>query len=87
MLVLTTPNNSSLRSLAAVLNRQMDSGFTVSTIETGAYGEPDSARLAWVRAALNTLGLPNTLRGDCIFAAGRRQLETGNRFPAWLYSD
>ena len=120
-LVLTTPNNSSLRSVAAVLLRKNPnlysgyqhprsersrdprhareytpdeilqliaySGFTVSTIETGPYGDPDEAGFGWVRTSLTTLGLPTSLRGDCIYAVGRWQLESGNRFPAWLYSD
>jgi glycosyltransferase involved in cell wall biosynthesis/SAM-dependent methyltransferase len=120
-LVLTTPNNSSLRSVAAVLHRKnpnlysgyqhpqsehsrdprhareytpdeilqlvADSGFTVSTIETGPYGDSNDAGLGWARTALTTLSLPTTLRGDCIYAVGRRQLESGTRFPAWLYSD
>jgi hypothetical protein len=57
-------------------------------LETGPYsGEPEP-NAAWVSALLGKLGFPAGLRGECIFALGRKGEATAqSRFPSWLYGD
>jgi len=118
ILLLTTPNISSLRSVNAVLKgdhpgyyaRYPDpgvssgdrghhreytpaeierlltaSGFLVDHIETGNYGASSVAVPGEVLRLLESRGFSTALRGDCIFAIGRKDSLPVNPRPAWLY--
>ncbi|MBZ5621441.1 MAG: methyltransferase domain-containing protein [Acidobacteriia bacterium] len=64
-----------------------DSGFIVLSVETGPYGETALEDPRWVLPVLENLNRPTALRGDCIFAAGRRESLPRKRFPVWLYGE
>jgi len=119
ILVLTTPNVASLRSLNAVLdgnhpgfyNRYPEprgnlpgdtkhereytpaeiaqlleaGGFIVEHIETGPYGSTAPPTTELALRALASLGLSRELRGDCIFAVGRKGGMPRDPRPSWLY--
>jgi glycosyltransferase involved in cell wall biosynthesis/SAM-dependent methyltransferase len=119
-LVLTTPNISSLRGVAAMLagyhpgmfssyirprseeevearhNREYtpkeiqrlmeSSGFTVTLLETGPFRERPHPEEAWVRNLLEEYDLPGDLRGDDIYAVGRKTGVVRQRYPDWLYA-
>jgi glycosyltransferase involved in cell wall biosynthesis len=117
-LVLTTPNATGLRAVAAVLQgyhpgffqaylrpsdspaearhnreytpkeiRQLleNSGFEVTRLETGEFREEPHPAFAWVRHLLERYRLETQLRGDGIYAVGRKAGPVGQRYPAWLY--
>ena len=119
-LVLTTPNITSLRALAAILqgyhpgffpayirppapgaepearhNREytpkeiarllIDGGFEVARLETGPFREAPKPELAWVEHLLERYGLSKDLRGDGIYAVGRKIGPVAVRYPDWLY--
>ncbi len=119
-LVLTTPNLSSLRSIAAVLdgyhpgffpayilphaegqepearhNREytprevarllVDSGFEVTLLDTGPFREELKPEYEWVKNLLARYELSQDLRGDGIYAVGRKARGVCVRYPAWLY--
>jgi glycosyltransferase involved in cell wall biosynthesis/predicted SAM-dependent methyltransferase len=117
-LVMTTPNVTSLRAIAAVLRgfhpmlfppylrpsesrearhareytpREVrdlleNSGFKVMLLETGPFREEPQPGLGWVGHLLRQHSLPEDLRGECIFAVGRKIGPLGERYPEWLYS-
>jgi SAM-dependent methyltransferase len=117
-LVLTTPNLTSLRAVAAVLEGyhpglfafylapELESqesrhereytpqeirwlfdaaGFEVVRLETGPYREAPRPELAWVQRLLEQNGLPAELRGEAIYAVGRKSGPVRSRYPGWLY--
>jgi glycosyltransferase involved in cell wall biosynthesis/predicted SAM-dependent methyltransferase len=61
-----------------------DSGFVVVHIETGPYG-PESQDLHWVESLLARSRLATGLRGECIYAIGRKASTPRLRYPLWLY--
>jgi SAM-dependent methyltransferase len=63
-----------------------DSGFVVFHIETGQYGK-ETPDLRWAADLLSGLGLSTELRGDCIYAIGRKAAIPRERFPSWLYDE
>ena len=63
-----------------------DSGFLVVHIETGPYGK-DIPYPGWVSEAAQRAGLAKDLRGECIFAVGRKAAIARNRYPTWLYDN
>lgn len=63
-----------------------DAGFTVALLETGPFREEPKPELAWVRHLLEHYKLPTELRGEGIYALGRKSGPVRNRYPAWLYS-
>lgn len=118
ILLLTTPNIVSLRSIQAVLtgdhpgyySRYPDpgispgdhghrreytpteierlltaAGFLVEHIETGNYGRSASGASNEVVRLLESGRFPSSLRGDCIFAVGRKESLPVNPRPGWLY--
>jgi SAM-dependent methyltransferase len=121
ILLLSTPNIASLRSIAEVLKGShpasfrrytrtrfradpepahsreytpdeirlllADSGFIVLSIETGPNGETELEDPRWVLPILQSLKRPTALRGDCIFALGRKESIPRKRFPEWLYGE
>jgi len=63
-----------------------DAGFEVVLLETGPFREKPDPELAWVRHLLERYRLPEELRGDGIYALGRKTGPVRSRHPAWLYS-
>jgi SAM-dependent methyltransferase len=64
-----------------------DSGFVVLRIETGPYTDTSFAEEDWVKGLLERAKRSTLLRGDCIFAVGRKTGIPKNRYPAWLYDE
>ena len=62
-----------------------DSGFEVTLLETGAFREQPKPELIWVSRLIEEYRLPDSLRGDGIYAVGRKVGPIGKRYPAWLY--
>jgi SAM-dependent methyltransferase len=119
-LVLTTPNATGLRAIAAILqgyhpgffnayirpskdgetearhNREYapreirrlleSAGFEVVHLETGEFREEPHPEFEWVRHLLELYKLDRELRGDGIFAVGRKAGPVKERYPAWLYA-
>ena len=118
--VLTTPNISSLRAIAAILqayhpgffqayirpraegeepearhNREytprevalllVDAGFEVTLLETGPFREEPKPEHEWVKHLLARYELSSDLRGDGIYAVGRKAKPVRERYPGWLY--
>jgi glycosyltransferase involved in cell wall biosynthesis/SAM-dependent methyltransferase len=63
----------------------LDSGFEVTLLETGAFRDQPKPELAWVRHLLRRYELSEDLRGDGIYAVGRKTGPVRARYPAWLY--
>ena len=63
----------------------IDSGFEVSLIETGPFREEPHPEHAWVRHLLERYELTTDLRGDGIYAVGRKKGPIVERYPDWLY--
>lgn len=120
-LVLTTPNISSLRAIAAILqgyhpgffpayirppeegqqpdarhNREytpreiarlfLDAGFEVTLLETGEFRDEPRPEHQWVVHILERYLLSNDLRGEGIYAVGRKEGCIRDRYPGWLYN-
>ncbi len=64
----------------------MDAGFEKTLLETGPFREEPKPEHAWVLNLLGRYHLPQDLRGDGIYAVGRKLGPVVNRYPAWLYS-
>lgn len=62
-----------------------DAGFVVERVETGPYSHGGPLHNDWVEALLAHHKLPAGLRGDCIFAVGKKDSLPRNRLPSWLY--
>jgi glycosyltransferase involved in cell wall biosynthesis/SAM-dependent methyltransferase len=63
-----------------------DAGFETETITTGPFlGEP-KPELGWVKHLLERYQLSAELRGDDIYAVGRKTGPVKDRYPGWLYS-
>jgi glycosyltransferase involved in cell wall biosynthesis/SAM-dependent methyltransferase len=62
-----------------------DAGFEVLRLETGPFREQPRPELAWVRRLLERHWLSTDLRGDGIYAVGRKAGPVRTRYPAWLY--
>ena len=64
----------------------LDAGFESTLLETGPFREEPKPELAWVTHLLDHYLLSTELRGDGIYAVGRKTGPLRQRFPAWLYS-
>lgn len=119
-LVITTPNLSSLRAIAAILdgyhpgffpayirpraegeepearhNREytprevarllVDSGFEMTLLDTGPFRQEPKPEHEWVKHLLARYEMSQELRGDGIYAVGRKISAMRDRFPGWLY--
>ena len=62
-----------------------DSGFEVALIETAPFRAQPEPELAWVSRLLERFQLPRDLRGQGIFAVGRKTGPVKKRYPSWLY--
>jgi glycosyltransferase involved in cell wall biosynthesis/SAM-dependent methyltransferase len=63
-----------------------DSGFEVTLLETGPFREEPRPELGWVTHLLERYLLDTELRGDGIYAVGRKVGAVRERYPVWLYS-
>jgi SAM-dependent methyltransferase len=64
----------------------MDAGFEKTVLETGAFREEPKPEFEWVNHLLDRYCLPKDLRGDGIYAVGRKLGAVRSRYPAWLYA-
>jgi SAM-dependent methyltransferase len=61
-------------------------GFEVTLLETGEFREEPHPELGWVSHLLKRYWLDTELRGDGIYAVGRKSGPVRERYPGWLYS-
>ena len=68
-----------------IIRLLLDSGFDVPLLETGPFrGEPKPEH-EWVLHMLERYEMSKDLRGDGIYAVGRKTGPVRERYPAWLY--
>jgi SAM-dependent methyltransferase len=63
-----------------------NSGFTVVRLETGPFREEPTAEYAWVVHMLEQYNLDTGLRGEGVYAVGRKTGPVRDRYPSWLYT-
>jgi glycosyltransferase involved in cell wall biosynthesis/SAM-dependent methyltransferase len=63
-----------------------DAGLDTTLLETGEFLDEPHPEFTWVRHLLQTYELTPDLRGDGIYAVGRKRGPVRDRYPAWLYS-
>jgi glycosyltransferase involved in cell wall biosynthesis/SAM-dependent methyltransferase len=63
-----------------------NSGFTVALLETGEFRDLPHPEYGWVMHLLRRYRLETDLRGDGIYAVGRKTGPARDRYPEWLYS-
>jgi glycosyltransferase involved in cell wall biosynthesis/SAM-dependent methyltransferase len=61
-------------------------GFEVTHLETGEFRDVPHPEFAWVLHLLRRYMLETDLRGDGIYAVGRKTGPVLHRYPEWLYS-
>ena len=64
----------------------VNSGFEVTLLETGPFLDEPRPDFGWVRHLLDRYILSGELRGDGIYAVGRKTGAVHERYPGWLYS-
>jgi glycosyltransferase involved in cell wall biosynthesis len=62
-----------------------DAGFEVVRLETGEFLDEPHPEHGWVDHLLERYRVHRTLRGDGIYALGRKSAPVRNRWPEWLY--
>ena len=62
------------------------SGFAVARLETGEFRDLPHPEFGWVTHLLRRYRLETELRGDGIYALGRKMGPVKERYPGWLYS-
>ena len=62
------------------------SGFEVARLETGEFRDEPHPEFGWVNHLLERYWLSTDLRGDGIYAVGRKTGAVRERYPSWLYS-
>ncbi len=63
-----------------------DAGFEVLRLETGEFLEEPHPEFGWINHLLDRYRVHGTLRGDGIYALGRKIGPLKQRWPEWLYS-
>jgi glycosyltransferase involved in cell wall biosynthesis/SAM-dependent methyltransferase len=63
-----------------------NAGFEVTRLETGEFRDEPHPEFGWVRHLLEQYRLDTDLRGDGIYALGRKTGAVRERYPGWLYS-
>jgi SAM-dependent methyltransferase len=63
-----------------------DAGFETESITTGPFLDEPKPEFGWVKHILERYQLFTDLRGDDIYALGRKTGPVKDRYPAWLYS-
>jgi len=72
---------------AREVHRLLDtSGFAVARLETGEFRDLPHPEFGWVTHLLRRYRLETDLRGDGIYAVGRKTGPVKERYPGWLYS-
>jgi len=61
------------------------SGFEMTLLETGPFRNEPKPEHEWVKHLIARYELPADLRGDGIYAVGRKSGPVRERYPAWLY--
>lgn len=64
----------------------LDAGFEMVTLETGPFREMAKPEEGWVHHLLERYLCPADLRGDGIYAVGKKTGPMKQRYPDWLYS-
>lgn len=64
----------------------LDAGFEVTLLETGPFRDAPRPEDRWIEHLLERYLLPLDLRGDGIYAVGRKTGPVKQRYPSWLYS-
>jgi glycosyltransferase involved in cell wall biosynthesis/SAM-dependent methyltransferase len=60
-------------------------GFEMTLLETGPFRNEPKPEHEWVEHLIARYELPADLRGDGIYAVGRKRGPVRERYPAWLY--
>ena len=60
-------------------------GFEMTLLETGPFREEPKPEHEWVKHLLERYEQPTDLRGDGIYAVGRKAGPVRERYPGWLY--
>jgi hypothetical protein len=63
-----------------------NSGFEVVRLETGEFLDLPHPEFGWVLHLLERYRLETGLRGDGIYALGRKTGAVRERYPGWLYA-
>ena len=63
-----------------------NSGFAVTLLETGEFRDEPHPEFGWIHHLLERYRCGTDLRGDGIYAVGRKTGAVRERYPAWLYS-
>jgi len=63
-----------------------DAGFELERLETGEFLDEPHPEFGWIMHLLERYKLSHDLRGDGIYAVGRKAGPVKNRWPGWLYS-
>ena len=63
-----------------------NAGFAVARLETGEFRDEPHPEFGWVLHLLNRYYLDTDLRGDGIYAVGRKTGVVRERYPGWLYT-
>jgi glycosyltransferase involved in cell wall biosynthesis len=63
-----------------------NSGFEVTLLETGPFRDEPKPEFAWVDHLLERYILSRELRGEGIYAVGRKIGPVHDRYPSWLYT-
>ncbi len=63
-----------------------NAGFEVERLETGEFRDEPHPEFGWILHLLERYRLSTDLRGDGIYAVGRKIRAVRERYPAWLYT-
>jgi len=63
-----------------------NSGFELVRLETGPFRDEATPEYAWVRHLLERYAFDTSLRGEGIYAVGRKTGAVRERYPSWLYA-
>jgi glycosyltransferase involved in cell wall biosynthesis/SAM-dependent methyltransferase len=63
-----------------------NSGFEVTVLETGEFRDEPHPEFGWILHLLERYRLSTDLRGDGIYAVGKKIGAVRERYPAWLYT-
>ena len=63
-----------------------NSGFEVTLLDTGDFRDRPHPEYGWVSHLLDRYGFDKSLRGEGIYAVGRKTGPVRERYPSWLYS-
>ena len=63
-----------------------NSGFEVERLETGDFRDAPHPEYGWVANLLERYGFDQSLRGEGLYAVGRKTGGVRERYPGWLYS-